>query len=47
MARRVIPTIAFHEVSCIYSCVTYACIVYVVKEVVSFQGAWSINGHGT
>ena len=23
------------------------CAVYVVKEVVSFQGVWSINGHDT
>ena len=22
------------------------CVVYVVKEVASFRGAWSINGHG-
>ena len=29
---------------CILVCVTYA--LYVVKEVVLFQGAWSINGCG-
>ena len=24
----------------------YICVVYIVKEVASFRGAWSINGHG-
>ena len=24
-----------------------ACVAYVVKEVASFRGAWSINGRGT
>ena len=26
--------------------VKYICIVYFIEEVTSFQGAWSINGHG-
>ena len=57
MARRAIPIIAFPWVRCmfiyiyiyIYICLwplTRLCIVYVVKEVTSFQGAWSINGRG-
>ena len=37
MARRAIPIIAFHG---------RVCVVYVVKEVASFQGARSINERG-
>ena len=35
--------------NCIYILVslTLVCVVYVVKEVESFRGAWSINGPGT
>ena len=53
MARRAIPTIAFPRILCmfiyLYILVSLArvCVVYVVKEVASFRGAWSINGSGT
>ena len=53
MARRAIPMIAFPRVRCmfiyiyIFLCpLTRVCVVYVVKEVTSFQGARSINGRG-
>ena len=52
MAHRAIPVIAFHNINlyiylyilCVYH--KLVCIVYVVKKVVSFQVAWSINGCG-
>ena len=50
MARRAIPIIAFPRVRCmfiyiyIYSCVTYASIVYVVKEVTSSRGLGQLMG---
>ena len=52
MARRAIPMIAFHAGEYIYILficlwpLTRVCVVYVVKEVTSFQGARSINGRG-
>ena len=54
MARRGIPMIAFPRVRTIYMYIyiyilvslTQVCVVYVVKEVTSFPGAWSINGRG-
>ena len=50
-ACRAIPIIAFPRVRTIYNytCIyilTWVCIVYIVKEVVLFRGARSINGHG-
>ena len=32
---------------CVFVSLAQACVVYVVKEVASFQGAWSTNGCGT
>ena len=53
MARRAIPMIAFPRVRCMFIYMLYilvslmrVCVVYVVKEVASFQGARSINGCG-
>ena len=46
-----VSMIAFHGVESIYIFIFLCplarlCVVYVVKEVVSFPGAQSINGHG-
>ena len=58
MARRTIPMIAFTWIRCMFIHIYYififlcplvrVCVVYIVKEVTSFQGgARSISGHGT
>ena len=55
MAGRAIPMIAFLWVQTIYNMYMYTiflcplvrvCVIYVVEEVGSFPGAWSINGCG-
>ena len=49
MARRAIPMIAFPWVRTIYIFLcplVRVCVVYVLKEVASFLGAWSINERG-
>ena len=30
----------------IFACIIYMLCIYVVKEVTSLKGAWSINGNG-
>ena len=46
MACRTITTIAFHGIESIYIysvSLLRLCVVYVVKEVASFPGAWTIK----